>query len=246
MYINNYMFYNYNGTSIFYEQKRDSEGGTNVFLHGWQRSGEDFREIIESQGITNYVLLDFPPFGKSDVIKGWNIFTYVNMLISLLDYLKIKRVNLIGHSFGGRIAIILAAIKRDFVGRLVLLDSAGMKPKKTFRKFVKIQSYKLRKKLGLNVDGFGSSDYRALSKEMRETFKSVVNTYLEEYAKQISCQTLIIYGENDKETPIYMAKKLNKLIDKSRLEVIKNSGHFCFVDNKIKVGKMIGSFLKEE
>lgn len=240
------MFYNYNGTSIFYEQKRESEGVTNVFLHGWQRSGEDFREVIESQKITNYVLLDFPPFGKSENIKGWNIFTYVNMLISLLDYLKIKRVNLIGHSFGGRIAIIFTAIKREYVSRLILLDSAGMKPRKSLRRILKIHSYKLRKKLGFNVENFGSSDYRALSKEMKETFKSVVNTYLEEYAKQISSQTLIIYGENDKETPIYMAKKLNKLIVNSRLEIIRNSGHFCFVDNKIKVGKMIGSFLKEE
>lgn len=246
MFINNYMFYNYNGVSIFYEQKRVRDGATNIFLHGWQRSGEDFREIIESQGITNYALLDFPPFGSSENIKGWNIFTYVNMLISLLDYLKIKRVNLIGHSFGGRIAIILAAIKREYVNRLILLDSAGMKPRNSLRRILKIHSYKLRKKLGLNVDGFGSSDYRALSKEMRETFKSVVNTHLEEYAKQISCQTLIIYGENDKETPIYMAKKLNRLIDKSKLEIIQNSGHFCFIDNKIKVGKMIGSFLKEE
>lgn len=239
------MYYTYNGTRIFYEIRGDCSNAVNVFLHGWGRCGEDFRELIESQKIANYILIDFPPFGKSGEISNWNIFTYVNMLISLLDYLKIKRVKLIGHSFGGRIAIIFSAIRGELVSKLVLLDSAGMKPKKTFRREMRIRIYKFRKKLGLYVAKFGSDDYKSLRPQMRETFNSIVNTYLEEYAKQICAQTLIIYGENDRETPIYMAKKLNKLIDNSKLVIVKNSGHFCFVDNKIKVGKMISSFLKE-
>lgn len=240
------MFFNYNGTNVYYLQKPNNDQVVNVFLHGWQRSGDDFLDFIQTHNIQNYIILDFPPFGQSDDICGWNLFTYVNMLISLLDYLQVKKINLIAHSFGGRVAIIISAIKKGFVNKLILLDSAGLKTKKSIKKKLKIGIYKLKRKLGLNVSNYGSEDYKKLSPEMKETFKSIINTNLEDYAKAIETQTLIIFGENDRETPIYMAKKLNKLIKKSRLEIIKNSGHFCFIDNKITVGKIMDSFLKEE
>lgn len=240
------MFYNYNGVRVHYEIKREGKREINIFLHGWQREGKDFNELIETQNIKDYLLIDFPPFGESGDISKWNMFTYVNMLISLMDYLKIDKCNLIGHSFGGRVAIILSALKRDRVNKTVLLNAAGMKSRWSLKKFIKIQTYKFKRHMGYDVSKYGSNDYLALSSEMREVFKSVVSTYLEEYAKQIECQTLIIYGEMDCETPVYMAKRLNKLIKNSRLEIIKNAGHFCFIESKFQVGKMIKEYLLEE
>ena len=240
------MFYSYNGVSVYYKLKREGRGEMNVFLHGWQRSGKDFEELIKSHGIEDYLLIDFPPFGGSGQIIDWNMFTYVNMLISLIDYLKIERFNLIGHSFGGRVAIILSSLKREKVNKLVLIGSAGMKPKWSLKRALKVQEFKIKRRLGLDVSKFGSRDYLALSQEMREVFKTVVSTYLEDYAKQIECQTLIIYGEKDLETPVYMARRLKRLIKNSRLEIIKGAGHFCFIDSKIQVGKMINKFLWEE
>ena len=80
---------------------------------------------------------------------------------------------------------------------------------------------------------------------MKKVFSSIVNTHLEESARLIDCKTLIIFGEKDKETPIYMAKKLNKLIKNSSLVILKNCAHFCFLERKILFEEILNNFIKE-
>lgn len=238
------MNYNYNGWSIHYKLLGEASRGRPILaLHGWGRSIKDFDALSESFPERSFLIVDFPPFGESDKdIEGWNIFTYVSMVISLCEHLEIKSVDLIGHSFGGRIAIILSAIKPTFVHSCILADSAGMKPKRSIKYRLIVLRYKICKKLGKSTVGQGSKDYLALSPEMRKTFVNIVETHLEEYAKKISCPTLIVWGKNDKETPIYMANRLHKLIKQSSLRVIEDGDHFSFLNFPLSFFAIVKQF----
>ncbi len=241
------MIYNYNGSHIYFNFIDRGSKRPVILLHGWGRSGQDFCDVIEHINDRSILTVDFPPFGQSDKdIVGWNIYTYAGMVMSLCDHLKIDSADFIGHSFGGRIVIILAAVKRSLVHSCILVDSAGMKPRHSIKYRYRQIKLKLAKKLKLNYHPKGSADYEALSPEMKGTFKSIVNTHLEDYAKKMPMKTLLVWGENDNETPLYMAKKLNKLIKNSSLKILKNGGHFSFFDCKLEFFMALDEFFEEE
>lgn len=239
------MLYNYNGCEIYYRFIGKKDGEINLFLHGWGRNGKDFLPIIESFPEIRWLILDFPPFGNSGEIKEWTILTYANMVMCLLDHLGIQRCNLLGHSFGGRVAMILASLQKDRIQKLVLIDSAGMKPKRGIKYHFKVWRYKRLKKKGGKIKDFGSEDYRKLSDDMKSIFNNIVNTFLEDYCINIASKTLIIWGENDTETPLYMAKRINKLIEGSQLVILKNAGHTCFLDRQLAFCETLKTFLEE-
>ncbi len=240
------MIYLYNDKKIYYKFYNQTSHCPIILLHGWGCEGSIFKNLIAQMPEKSFLVIDFPPFGKSDKsISDWNIFTYVGMLMSLCDYLHIDKCDILGHSFGGRIAIILSAVKRSLVHTCLLVDSAGIKPHHSIDYHMKICKYKIKKALGKSTLNMGSPDYLALSPDMKKTFVSIVNTHLEEYAKKMAVKTLIVWGEKDNETPIYMAKKLNKYIRGSRLKVIKEAGHFCFLDRPLEFYKIVKNFWEE-
>lgn len=244
--INTNMIFNYNSVKISYEIFNRDKSMPIVFLHGWGSEGRVFESIIENFPEKTFITVDFPPFGKSDKdIKEWNIFTYVGMFMSLCDHLKIEQCDVIGHSFGGRIAIITSAVKRSLVHSCILVDSAGLKPKRKINYYVKLWNFKIAKKLGKDTTRFGSQDYLKLSPEMKRTFKSVVNTHLDDYAKKIMVKTLLIWGRNDKETPLYMCNRLKKYIKNSHVKIIDNAGHFPFLDRPLQFCKVLNEFLED-
>lgn len=244
--INKVVFFKYGGAQIYFSARGRKNKPVNIFLHGWGQSGDCFKEIIASLPGFYNIAFDFPPFGKSGEAEGFTIFSYVEMLIAFCEQNKITKCNLIGHSFGGRVAILVSALRNDLVDRLVLIASAGMKPKRKLSYFVNVFCYKCLKFLGCPPKNAGSSDYKKLSAAMQKTFVNVVNTHLEEYCPLIEAETLIIFGENDNQTPIYMAKRLKKLIKNSQLVVLKHAGHFCFIERKIQVCQFLQQFLKED
>lgn len=225
------MVYNYNGVKVYYKFYGKRSNEPTLLLHGWGRSSEDFKGLTTHFSDRCFLVIDFPPFGKSDKEPlGWTIFTYVQMLMSLCEHLGIKGCHLVGHSFGGRVAIIMSAIMYSYVKSCILVDSAGMKPRHGIKYQYRVMRYKIRKKLGKSTNGFGSADYKALSPEMQKTFVNIVQTNLEDYAKTISLPSLIIWGKNDNQTPLYMAKRLNRLIQNSKLRILEDGGHFSFLD----------------
>lgn len=240
------MFYKFSGVKVAYSLVGpENAESTTVMLHGWGCDGHIFDNLISLMPERRFLIIDFPPFGKSDIEpKDWNIFTYANMVISLINHCKFKHVNVCGHSFGGRVAIILAALSPELVDRLVLLDSAGLKPRRKPGYYIRLCYYKLAKHFGFMLNA-GSDDYKALSSQMKKVFVSVVNEHLDSLLPLIKQKTLIIFGKNDKETPIYMAKRLNKNIKNSRLEILENAGHFCFVDSLMTCFRLIDGFLEE-
>ena len=128
-----------------------------------------------------------------------------------------------------------------------MTGSAGLKPKRKLKYYFKVYFYKLIKgflpeKL---KNKFGSSELKSLSGNMRKSYYKIVNEYLDGYLSNIKCKTLIIFGEKDTETPLYLADKLNKNIKNSIKFVIKNAGHFCFVESFYEFNLIVKEFLKE-
>ncbi len=218
-----------------------------LLLHGWGRDLHDFDGLREAFGGRTFVAVDFPPFGESDkAIEGWNIFTYVGMVMSLCEHLGIDSADVVGHSFGGRVAIILSAVKCAFVHSCILIDSAGMKPKRTLKYRINRLKYQICKRTGKDTQKFASADYLALPQNMKSTFSSIVSTHLEGYAKASNSRTLIVWGQNDEETPLYMAKRLKKLIRKSEIAILEGGGHFSFLDCPLQFFALVKDFWEEE
>lgn len=223
------MYFNFNNINVFYNIIGE-KGSWLLFLHGWGGNSQSFLPLYPKFSKHRCLTIDFPPFGNSaEPNVSWSLNDYVKMVFALLKFLKIKKVKIISHSFGGRVAILLAS-NYNIVEKLVLVDSAGIKPKKSFAVRFKIFKYKLFKKMGIQQKNSGSLDYKLLSENMKKTFVITVNQFLDNDCKKITCKTLIVFGKQDKETPIYMAKKLHKYIKNSQLLLLENAGHFSYLD----------------
>ena len=240
------MVFSYNGVDIHYEIYGEKEDCPCLLLHGWGASGEVFSALRQSFPFRQFIVLDFPPFGQSGkTLEGWNIFTYASMVMSLCEHLNLSSCDILGHSFGGRVAILLAALKKQLVRKLVLVDAAGLKPRRSLKYYIKLYGYKLRRNLGFYVASAGSQDYQALPDDLKPVFVSVVSQYLEEYCEMIYAPTLIIYGKNDKDTPVYMAKRLNKLIKHSKCVLLDDAGHYSFLDSPLAFYRELKEFWEE-
>ena len=227
-----------------------------IFLHGWGASKESF--LMTKNYFFDYVkvYVDFAGFGESDQpSKVFSLSDYVEEVKKLLDKFDIEELVIVGHSFGGRVAIKLASLYQSKYQnfKLVLVDSAGIKPRFSLVKFLKVRRYKRLKKraesnerLKEKLERCGSADYRKLSPLMKRVFVKIVNEDLSPISKLISCKTLIVWGKDDKETRLYMAKILHKNIAGSRLEIIKNAGHFCFLDKPQDFLIILDTFIKNE
>lgn len=237
------MIYKFKNVEIFYKYFKRRSEVVNIFMHGW---GDNHKNLLFCGNFLSQscLFVDFPPFGGSAKdIKDWTIFTYANMIISLCQHLDIRRFNLVGHSFGGRIAILIAVLCKNETNKIVLIDSAGLKPRRTLTYHLKVFAYKIKKKIGRDVSKYGSCDYLALNENMKKIFINVVNTHLDDFLPFIKCNTLIIFGKSDKVTPVYMAKKLHKKIKNSKLILYEDAGHFCFIDKKLEFIEDISHFL---
>lgn len=237
------MYFTYNGTKIFY--KRKGKGNkTLVFLHGWGAEHGCFLPF-EYCFENDYSLLfvDLPPFGKSEEPKSvLGVEEYSEMVKSLIEFLKIEEITFIAHSFGCRVAIKFSSCYTNLVKNLILIGAAGCKPRRGLKYHLKVLKYKLSKKKSKLA---GSADYVALSPHMKRCFVKIVNTFQEPEMKKINLPTLLIFGENDLDTPLYMAKRMKRLIKNSKLVIIKNASHFCFVEQFDLVFDSVYSFLKE-
>lgn len=248
--IYNNMVYQYKNTQINYKLIGNGNKLA-VFLHGWGANSDLILPLAKN--FTNNftcLLIDFPPFLPSSEPKTvWTMQDYKNLTENIIK-LVLNNLNLlsvdiiIGHSFGGRVSIMLASDNNLNINKLVLLSAAGIKPKRTIGYKIRVFKYKLLKKLNSKkIHNMGSSDYKQLSVNMKATFINIVNEDLTHLCNKISARTLIIFGSKDKETPLYMAKKLNKNIKQSQLLIIKNAGHFAYLEYSNFVINQIKSFL---
>lgn len=246
------MYYKYRGLNIAYDVL--GKGNPIILLHGWGTSKNTFTSLKEEISKSYEVhALDLIGFGKSDEpFKPYSLNDYV---LFLRDYIKNKNIInpiILGHSFGGRIAIKYTSIFKD-VSKLILVDSAGIRRINLSNKF-KILKYKVLKKwykltsnkkmYNLLINNSGSYDYKLASSVMKQTLSLIVNENLNKHIKKIKTTTLIIWGKNDKVTPYKDALYLKKHIKESKLVSFENTGHFPYLENKEDFNKVVKEFLE--
>lgn len=252
------MFFTTNNITIYYK-KYGNKNKTIIILPGWGNTRETFINIINyfKENYTIYIF-DYPGFGNSPYpTKTLTIYDYTNIIREFIKEKKIINPTIIAHSFGGRITTLLTGYYKEQINKLILIDIASIKPKKTPKQILKEKTYKLLKKLIkitpklkqeeytqklLNI--FGSTDYKNLPQSMHNTFKNIVNTDLKKHLKNITQETIIIWGKKDQSTLLKYGKKINKLIKNSSLIIYPNSKHFPYLDNPYLTNKIIDEFIK--
>lgn len=246
------MIFSYLGKQLNYEYKKiNANYKTVVLLHGWEGNLNSFMPIYSAFNNCNILSVDFWGFGQSDKPNAdFSIFSYADTVFALIKVLKIDRCVIVGHSFGGRVALILSATAKETIDKLILIDSAGLKPKFSLKRYVKVKMFKLNKRLVKMrvkkekcLNKYGSEDYKKLSDDEKLVFNRIINQDLTIYAKNVFAETLILWGEKDTDTPIYMAKRLHKYIKNSKLFIMKQAGHFSYVDCPNIVINLIKDFI---
>lgn len=211
-----------------------------LFLHGW---GGDLRSFAGAYGAVKAwdvtsVNFAFP----RRVPQNWGIYEYAACVRDFMLELGITQPTVVGHSFGGRVAMILAA--QGLCKRIMLVDSAGLKPRYSLKKQIAIARYHRRVKCGKSLDGFGSTDYNNLEREMRPVFVRIVNTHLDRLLPFIKCDALLFWGKRDRDTPMYMAKRLHRGIAGSRLVAV-DGGHYSYIDKQYAFLLELKNFITE-
>lgn len=241
------------------EYKDEGSGKVVLLLHGWGTNLATFDQLASHLTKKYRVIrLDFPGFGQSPAPHDdWHIADYAELVRSVLGKLKLSKVHaVIGHSFGGRVAIKAVSSGVLSSEKLVLVGSAGVKPRMKIKKMVfgsiakvgkvatslpminRLQPL-LRRRLYKTA---GSTDYLNAN-EMRQIFLNTINEDLLDAASKIEIPTLLIWGDHDTETPLSYAKLLQKRIKDAGLIVIPNAGHFVYIDDFVKVAREMDNFL---
>jgi len=214
-----------------------------LVLHGWRQSLESMTPLGELLSDIRHVhLVDLPGFGQSDApLPDWGTGEYAKRISEYLDDSGISRADFIGHSFGGKVAMKLAATQPDRVSQLVLINSSGVRPRPPFKRHLKIIFVRslrsvlrfLQRTAGIKlyetwfIPRFASADYKNAG-PLRNTFVKIVNEDLDAEAKTIRAPALLLWGENDTETPVAAGEMLSKLIPNSELIVLPGKDHFAF------------------
>lgn len=201
-------------------------------LHGWGRRGNDFAAVFDD-GYSG-IAPDLPGFGASPAPEhAVGADAYADIVARILDSFDSPPV-VVGHSFGGRVAVCLAAKHPERVGPLVLTGvplirlETGRRPSPAFRlaRWLNRAGIVSDERLEREKRKRGSDDYRAVSGVMRDILVKVVNETYEGQLMRISVPVQMLWGERDEEVPLSMAEAAQALIPDSSLEVLHDVGHF--------------------
>ncbi len=252
------MTVNIDGLNI--EYITEGEGQPVLLLHGWGSSFDVYRGIINTlKNRCRLFAVNFPGCGGSDTMDTpWSLDDYCHFVLKFMAAVGISDPILIGHSHGGRVILKMAADGMVNPPKIVLLDSAGLIPKKSTKQKLRAKSFKaIKRVLSLPViknhseplldkarKHYGSADYNAAPEVLRKTLVSLVNTDLRDIIHNIKCPTLLIWGENDTATPLSDAKIIESLIPDSGLCVIKGTGHYSFCEQPYQAHAILNSFIK--
>jgi pimeloyl-ACP methyl ester carboxylesterase len=246
-----------NGQLVQY--KDEGKGPVIVLLHGWGANLASFDGIVTYLSTQFRVIrFDFPGFGGSPKpADSWGVSEYAQLTAGVLAKLNIRIIFAFGgHSFGGRVIIKGVADKILSSEKVILIDTAGIRPRSSARKnILKVVAKTgkvvtslpglrtlrpaLRKKL---YTAAGTTDYLEAD-AMQKIFLNTINEDLLPIVSSITQPTLLIWGENDTETPVSDAYMLmNELVD-GELLVVPEAGHFVYIDDPLAVQRALEAFL---
>ena len=215
-----------------------------VWGHGWGQDRNVFRPFLTSLPRPAHLMIDFPGFGQSPPPpETWGTAEYADACAALIktEVPGHRIIVWLGHSFGGRIGIQLAARHPKLLNGLCLVAAAGLPRQRTQMEALRFRSrvaaYKIVKCLfsffGKDTEPlraqFGSSDYRAAG-PVRSVLVRVVNEDLTDAARSIQCPTVLIYGADDTETPPEIGQRFVRLIHRAELTVLRGQDHYSLLD----------------
>ena len=237
-----------------------------LLLHGWGCDLKMMQPVADSFGEQySTLLVDFPGHGQSSrPPEPWGVPDYADCIKRLLEKLSFRPCAVIAHSFGCRVAAWLEAKDPKMFSKIVFTGAAGIRPiqtedtKKRSETYRKLKGYseilskvpllrstaekwqeKLRQK-------YGSRDYNALDEEMRKTFVKVINQDLIDLYSRFQASTLLIWGDEDHETPLWMAKEMEKRIPDAGLVILEGGTHFAYLEQIRRFNLIVQQFLKED
>ncbi|MBR1770980.1 MAG: alpha/beta hydrolase [Lachnospiraceae bacterium] len=249
------------GYNICYKSTGDG-AETVVILQGWGTHLGVYDSVAEAIAEQYRVIqFDLPGFGGSDEPReAWNVDAYADFFLQFMQVLGIERACLIGHSYGGRMIIKLAARENlPFeITRIVLIDSAGILPKRSAAQKWKVRRYKLLKKILDRklvhalfpelIDDWksrqGSADYRNATPMMRKCLVMAVNEDLTELLPRIRQEVLLIWGDKDTATPIEDARLMEERIPNAGLAVLSGTGHYSFLEQPVVFRNIMRSYFQ--
>jgi pimeloyl-ACP methyl ester carboxylesterase len=235
------------------------DGRPVLALHGWGGSIQSFWPVAERLAPKGYQvhLLDLPGFGQSELPPTtWGVGDYAAFILAYLDGAQIDRTALIGHSFGGRISLMLAADHSAWFSRMVLAAGAGIRTPPSLRQMMRSGvSRTVRKGLtSLHMDGlrdrlresynqrYASEDFLTAG-PLRETFIRVIEEDLTAYAERVPLPTLLIWGDQDQETPLWQGRRFEQIMPDAGLVVFTGAGHFAYLERLSETVHIVDHFL---
>ena len=252
-----------NGTEINYRISGNGESCV-LLLHGWGCDMKMMQPVANALEKNHRVMLiDFPGHGESGrPPEPWGVPEYAECLDKLLEKLHFAPCDVIAHSFGCRVAAWIEVHHPEMFKRIVFTGAAGIRKKPSPESVKRTARYKklkgicqlfsqipiariaakaLENKL---VRKYGSKDYNALDEEMRKTFVKVINQDLSPLYKQFTSSTLLIWGDADTETPLWMAKEMSRDIPDAGLIILEGGTHFAYLEQIQRFNTIVSHFLK--
>ncbi|SDZ30239.1 Pimeloyl-ACP methyl ester carboxylesterase [Evansella caseinilytica] len=239
----------------------EGEGTPVILLHGWGANIQAFAPVHQHLAKFHQVYtLDLPGFGESqEPPEAWGTENFADFLREFIEKLEIEKPILVGHSHGGRVSICYSAKFGD-VRKVILVDSAGIKPKRKAKYYFKVYLYKAAKQLlRLPIINkkrdelltkvksmLGSTDYKNSSGVVQQTMVRVVNEDWRHALPKINVPVLLIWGENDTDTPVSDGELMEKLLPDAGLVVLKNAGHFAYLDQMHQFLVIVDKFLEKD
>lgn len=239
----------------------EGKGNVVLFLHGWGANLRSFDKLADEMSQHYRVIrIDFPAFGGSSrPPRDWDIGDYAEFVNRFLQKKEITHLKaVIAHSFGGRVTIKLAGEKKVPTDKIILIGSGGINHSSSPRQ----QAYKVVAKTGKRImrlpglhklqnkmrrrlyETAGAMDYFDADDDMQKIFLKVINEDVRQLAASITIPTLLIWGENDTETPVADGEIFHEKISGSKFVVIADAGHFTYLDQPEKVTAEIKTFLQ--
>ncbi|MCY3574868.1 MAG: alpha/beta hydrolase [Chloroflexi bacterium] len=249
--------------SIEIRQAVIGEGAPLLMAHGWGASIETLFPLADRLSRQGYrcAMADLPGFGESaEPPQAWAVRDYVEFCLAFLDSLGWARAHYFGHSLGGRIGLMLTADYPQRVHKMTLSNSAGIKVEPSIGQRIRLAAYRRARggltKIGANASAeslrrlynqrFGSADYLQASPIMRGTLVTIVNQDLLAYARRAAAPTVLIWGDADEETPLWMGQKLEATMPDAALIVHPGAGHYAYLDFPERTASIMDALFRSE
>ena len=218
-----------------------------VVLHGWGGRIESMTPVLRCLSEAfRVVAIDLPGFGdSSQPLEVWGTPEYARHVGDVMDELLIDRADFVGHSFGAKVALYLAAWRPRSVGKLVVQGSSGLLSDPTLR----VRFKRIASRAGRLVGRFGASGERVQSRDyeeagpLRPTLVKVVNEDIAPLLPSIRSSTLLVWGTEDDAVPLAHARRMEALIPDAGLIPFEGAGHFAYLEEPERFCRITRHFL---